>query len=267
MEIPEAILPKLTCTFCQNYLSCPPIHINQDGQQICFRCCATKDLTGFVRHIAFETLLQIVVFPCIYRNWGCPISDKFGETCSNHEKDCPYGQSYKKVPYKKTSYTKDGKLKEKGLVESHRGPVWATLTPSTIPFGQGKIKLTTQPQYNNHMDPQNQFVLDPNMLRPNNNRINNDSNNRHAQNFHEFPVPDDYPQQKTESNDLKQTRKKSDKSDYGGKGKAPRPPVHMNRQISEMSKDSSSSSLQTLNVVNIYFYIFYRTSYAILECY
>lgn len=234
LEVTDTLLPKLSCSICQYYISCPPIYVNQGSQQICHRCYEAKDLTGFVRHIALETLLQIVVFPCIYRNWGCPTKEHFGENSYVHELDCSYGLSYKKVPFKKTSVTKDGRLKERGLVESHRGPVWATITPQTILFGQGKIKLTSQLSYNNdHMDPnKQQVILSPSMLKPNG----------------RIPIPE-------EDYDLvgeNPLRKKSDKSDY-----STNPSVHQDSSVFQyppIHKVDSSASFNSSNVVSVEFF-------------
>ncbi|XP_018324226.1 uncharacterized protein LOC108736329 isoform X2 [Agrilus planipennis] len=125
-DIPDNLLEQLKCYLCEGYLSCNPIVITGDGKNICHRCVTTHGVPeGRVwRHTAFEILLETFIFPCIYKFRGCTIRYRFGEQMWTHEIECSYGRIFKKAK----NVNANGK--ERGVIETHTGHIYATLTPN-----------------------------------------------------------------------------------------------------------------------------------------
>lgn len=142
VNLPDRLLFSLMCSFCQSYLSCRPIFIDHDGHKICHRCYSSKNLNNYVRQKALEDFLEIAVFPCIYKSSGCPEKRKFGRDYDVHEIECAYGQSFKKLPFDKLNHLNTGSTKEKGIIQSHRGYVYGTITPNLLP-----ISTTVMPPF------------------------------------------------------------------------------------------------------------------------
>ncbi|XP_022901805.1 uncharacterized protein [Onthophagus taurus] len=153
-NIPEAILEILTCSLCEYYLCSTPIFVSAEGKSVCHRCFAIKNQmlpSNFVRHHALEKILTLMLFPCVFRHRGCTKFFRFGSNTTEHEKECSYGQVQKK-PLKK--YT-EGK-KERGVIETHSGHTYGTITPNSQ-FFVAQEKVTSN----------NSFRIDPIKMIPN----------------------------------------------------------------------------------------------------
>lgn len=142
IPIPEKLLDNIKCFQCESYLSCDPVFIRSDGRNICHRCIHSNGTPkDCVRNTAYETLSNIIVFPCVFRNRGCPTRLKFGTDLWHHEADCSYNQMFKK-------YSDNGK--KKGVIETHSGHVYGTITPNFMPF--------SRPASNNEFDINRQLL-------------------------------------------------------------------------------------------------------------
>lgn len=85
--------------------------------------------------MALEYILEIFLFPCIYRKRGCTKVFKFGLDYS-HEHECSYSKTQKVV---KTFTEPNGK--QKGVIETHTGHMYGTITPNSQ-FFVAQNKLT-----------------------------------------------------------------------------------------------------------------------------
>ncbi|KAG5872053.1 hypothetical protein JTB14_021845 [Gonioctena quinquepunctata] len=127
--IPEYLLDYIKCSQCESYLSCEPVYIQMNGRNICHRCVYANGVPpDSVRNISYEILSNIIVFPCEYRNRGCPTRLKFGSDLWHHESQCSYNQMFRKAQPKYPNQ------KEKGIIRTHSGHVYGTITPNTLPF-------------------------------------------------------------------------------------------------------------------------------------
>lgn len=92
IKIPQSILCSLQCALCDGYLSVSPIMVSQDGSQLCGKCFSVlpeTNKTNYVKQIGFESIAEILIFPCRYNTEGCRKELLFnGE--EDHEKECPY---------------------------------------------------------------------------------------------------------------------------------------------------------------------------------
>ncbi|GJQ73428.1 hypothetical protein Trydic_g13790 [Trypoxylus dichotomus] len=140
----EEVLSVLTCTLCGYYLSSCPLHVNADGQTICHRCYTRKEgkiSPNFVRHHALETIVQILLFPCVYRNRGCTKVFRFGYD-SDHEQMCSYSKTQKSF----ATFTDPNNGKQKGVIETHTGHMFGTIRPYSQFFSL-QSKVTTENGY------------------------------------------------------------------------------------------------------------------------
>ncbi|KRT84144.1 hypothetical protein AMK59_2500 [Oryctes borbonicus] len=140
----EEVLSVLTCTLCGFHLSSCPIHVNADGHSICHRCYTSKDgkiSLNYVRHYALETIVQILLFPCIYRNRGCTKVFRFGYN-SDHEQMCSYNRTQK--PF--STFTDPSNGKQKGVIQTHTGHMFGTIRPYSQ-FFVAQSKVPTENNY------------------------------------------------------------------------------------------------------------------------
>ncbi|XP_008196976.2 uncharacterized protein LOC103314031 [Tribolium castaneum] len=137
-HVPEQMLETLKCVSCESYLTNKPVYLVHDGRNICHRCIHSNGAPkGAVRNLAYETIATSIIFPCVYRFRGCTIWLQFGREMWGHENDCPYGQIRQKLT-KNPSRT--GKEKERGVIETHSGHIWGTITPHSALFAPPKTK-------------------------------------------------------------------------------------------------------------------------------
>lgn len=96
--VPPQLLDLIKCDKCLGFINCEPIFILKDGSNVCHRCCAANGVPpDSRRNIAYEQLSRILVFPCIFRNKGCPTRLKFGRDLWEHESKCPYNTSLRRL--------------------------------------------------------------------------------------------------------------------------------------------------------------------------
>ncbi|KAJ3664689.1 hypothetical protein Zmor_000239 [Zophobas morio] len=98
LELPNHVLEKLQCAKCGGYLSCGPIVIDQDLQQLCGRCfkILPDDVKSrCVRQIGLEAVAEVLIFPCRYRVQGCIYTFPY-DSGGEHELMCQHrGDSIK----------------------------------------------------------------------------------------------------------------------------------------------------------------------------
>lgn len=84
------IIDSLCCSFCNKYLSCPPILSDINGKNVCGRCSQVFKPDGhYIRNTIYENLASLVLFPCKNRSSGCPAKLTM-KTCKLHESKCKY---------------------------------------------------------------------------------------------------------------------------------------------------------------------------------
>ncbi|KAJ8913206.1 hypothetical protein NQ315_016148 [Exocentrus adspersus] len=126
--VPELLLEQIKCVQCECYLSCDPVYIQSNGRNICHRCIYSNGIPpNCHRNIAYERISTVLIFPCKYRNRGCPTRLRFGRVLWQHETECSYGQTYQKI-------TKNPNHKERGVIKTHSGHTYGTLTPNVVLF-------------------------------------------------------------------------------------------------------------------------------------
>ncbi|KAL1497942.1 hypothetical protein ABEB36_008822 [Hypothenemus hampei] len=109
--LPEQLFENLECTECGGYLSCFPVLIKPTGGNVCHRCVHMNRIpASHQRNVLYETIAQIFIFPCTYRNRGCTERFPFGEGIKNHEIRChysrePYGNVLEEVSSRITPST------------------------------------------------------------------------------------------------------------------------------------------------------------------
>lgn len=162
--VPDDLLEYIKCELCESYLSCAPVYIQTNGKNICHRCVhANGTPPNCRRNYAYENFSKLFVFPCIYKNRGCSERMPFGNVLWQHESECHYGVQYKKKPQpapqpqthtQPQAYTQaeringNMKQKEKGLIKTQTGVIWATITPNSDTSKQ-LIKSITKRQTRN----------------------------------------------------------------------------------------------------------------------
>ncbi|RZC33849.1 Sina domain containing protein [Asbolus verrucosus] len=135
-RVPEEALEQLKCAACESYLSNGPVYIMADGKNICHRCSHSNGIPkDAIRNLAYETIATAMIFPCIYRFRGCTVWMKFERDMWEHEHQCPYGKITQRVSKKPS---KGGK--ERGVIETHSGHIWGTITPHSALFAPPKTK-------------------------------------------------------------------------------------------------------------------------------
>lgn len=138
-HVTEEQLEKLKCVSCEAYLSNVPVFTLIDGKSVCHRCYYSNGPPiSSIRNLAYETIASSFIFPCIYRFRGCTIRLKYGREMWNHEHECAYGQIQRSQILRKPSQQKNGK--ERGVIETHSGHYWGTITPHSALFAPPKTK-------------------------------------------------------------------------------------------------------------------------------
>ncbi|KAJ8959145.1 hypothetical protein NQ318_022406 [Aromia moschata] len=136
--VPEQLLDYIKCVQCECYLTCEPVYVQTNGKNVCHRCVHANGVPpNCLRNTAYEMLSTIIIFPCIYRNRGCPTRLKFGRSLWQHEAECSYGQTFKKITNQKAENQKVAKQanqKERGVIQTHSGHYYGTLTPNVVLF-------------------------------------------------------------------------------------------------------------------------------------
>lgn len=97
VDLPEEILNKMTCLTCKHLLSVYPVYVKKDGSgAICGRCPPNdKAENQYLRDESFEALSQFLLFPCIYKENGCPkkllpsVLEEHETYCEFKKFDCP----------------------------------------------------------------------------------------------------------------------------------------------------------------------------------
>ncbi|XP_060522220.1 uncharacterized protein LOC132699488 [Cylas formicarius] len=130
--VPEHIFGYIKCVVCEGFLSCEPVYTQINGKNICHRCINSNGVPpNCRRNLPYETFSKTLVFPCSFRSKGCPERGEFGRGLWQHEAECPYGAIiYQQSDQKRESQAK----KEKGVIKTHTGHIWATITPNSQLF-------------------------------------------------------------------------------------------------------------------------------------
>lgn len=125
--LPDNLLDQIKCFYCECYLSCDPIFILENGQNVCHRCVNSNGPPkNATRNLVYEKLASTLIFPCIYRNRSCPTKLIFGRTLWKHEANCSYGiiqqtNSNDRVRTKKLNE------KERGVIQTQWGHYYGTI--------------------------------------------------------------------------------------------------------------------------------------------
>ncbi|XP_050311446.1 uncharacterized protein LOC126747016 [Anthonomus grandis grandis] len=163
-HVPENLLEYLECVICGSYLNSTPVFIQSNGQNVCHRCVhANGNPPNCRRNLSYESFGQIFLFPCAYRSRGCQERHQYGSAIWKHEARCQYRPSLtKSVSLQEERFThhllphmrpiseqprlqptfEDDEprpsatrpIKEKGLIKTHSGHIWATITPQKALF-------------------------------------------------------------------------------------------------------------------------------------
>lgn len=154
-KIPINAVEQLHCNYCQSYLSSPPVYTNIDGETTCHRC--VKDNgppPDSVQNLAYETICNIIIFPCKFRNRGCPENVRFGRNAWQHEMVCAYGQPENYNTGDPVEQKANGRIfesnrqgsnvgdkiikplskKERGVIQTHTGHYYGTITANSVPY-------------------------------------------------------------------------------------------------------------------------------------
>lgn len=147
--IPDEVLEYLRCSNCAGYLSCAPVYVCRDGTSICHRCSSQIPLPSreFIRDLCFEIFVGVMIFPCIFRYRGCIQMYKFGDEMMEHEIDCPYGQTYIKEQRRSKQEPIEKNYKEKGVIKTISGHIYATLTPNAPLFSLSGMSNQNQSMF------------------------------------------------------------------------------------------------------------------------
>ncbi|XP_044757230.1 uncharacterized protein LOC123315556 [Coccinella septempunctata] len=86
--LPDFLSDKVLCNNCNHFLSVPPIYNSNNGHTMCGRCVDMKNPQG-IRNELYETLLEMLSFPCMNKQYGC-LEFRTGKTMWNHEVTCSY---------------------------------------------------------------------------------------------------------------------------------------------------------------------------------
>ncbi|KAF5285363.1 hypothetical protein FQR65_LT13253 [Abscondita terminalis] len=85
--LPVDIVEKLKCYYCQGYLSCGPIKM-ENNQYICGRCTAKNNKQVALQPLFEESMVKFI-FPCMYDKEGCLQRMLFNCT-QDHETTCMF---------------------------------------------------------------------------------------------------------------------------------------------------------------------------------
>lgn len=124
----------LTCIICNGYLITVPIFITVKGASVCHRCGPIINDFELRRNYPLETLLRMFYIKCSFRIRGCTVFLPFGAELEQHEQICEHQHIVRKPSNrpKLQQNPTDPPKKQKGLVPTHRGQIWATVTSNTL---------------------------------------------------------------------------------------------------------------------------------------
>ncbi|KAL3277501.1 hypothetical protein HHI36_012847 [Cryptolaemus montrouzieri] len=92
MRVSDEISWKFKCSNCDGFLSAKPINADCNNTQICAPCyevLSDEDKEKYVPQTVFESIAELFIFPCRYKNNGCKFEYVFGENLE-HERDCRF---------------------------------------------------------------------------------------------------------------------------------------------------------------------------------
>lgn len=93
VNIPASLLLSLRCSFCKYYLSMPPITCLEEHEQeskiACGRCFTKFGKDSGYQSIIYETIAELLVFPCSYDSDGCCEEVEWNKA-SDHENICKF---------------------------------------------------------------------------------------------------------------------------------------------------------------------------------
>ncbi|KAK5650770.1 hypothetical protein RI129_001799 [Pyrocoelia pectoralis] len=90
LKLKSNLLEQLKCKRCEGYLNVAPIMITSDKCQICGKCykiLPSEEKEMCVRQIAYETVAEMLLFPCRYNVYGCKSQFAFNKGIT-HEAEC-----------------------------------------------------------------------------------------------------------------------------------------------------------------------------------
>lgn len=98
ITLEDDLLKTLRCKFCKGYLSVSPIVTLASGKNICGRCLQKQQEYGDgddgmfqgPRNEVYETIIQLIKFPCQYDRRGCKEVLPFSQIWE-HEQNCCFG--------------------------------------------------------------------------------------------------------------------------------------------------------------------------------
>ncbi|GLV33634.1 sina homologue [Carabus blaptoides fortunei] len=88
--MPEDCLEKLKCCACGYYLSCSPVYLKHNGDNLCGRCAVPHDEEHLIiRNTSYETVASVMFFPCKFKTVGCSKHLAWAKV-KYHEEGCEY---------------------------------------------------------------------------------------------------------------------------------------------------------------------------------
>ncbi|KAK4881634.1 hypothetical protein RN001_004953 [Aquatica leii] len=99
LKLKPSLLQRLKCVRCESYLRIAPVMMTSDKCQICGKCfkiLPLEDKEKCVRVEAYETVAEMLLFPCRYNFHGCQFQFAFNEI-NNHELECSFRFKRSKV--------------------------------------------------------------------------------------------------------------------------------------------------------------------------
>jgi len=153
LHISEQSIQHLRCSICEGYLSCAPIRILPDGNNVCGRCSPLDTDVLTYRQLTLEALLSNSVFPCKYKEQGCTVRLEFGCTI-DHEDKCTYrssaqlGKHIKKPPVSEAGSAMDVQettMKSSASVTTGEKPKCSVSKSSSHAAGSSNLTLSPSP--------------------------------------------------------------------------------------------------------------------------
>lgn len=92
LTIPTAMLQKLRCALCNNYLNHFPVYTCKDIGTVCGRCPFLQE-SNPIHNDAYEIIAGTLTFPCIYTDQGC-VELLTPHEIAEHEETCTYRQYF-----------------------------------------------------------------------------------------------------------------------------------------------------------------------------
>lgn len=92
LTVPSAMLEKLRCSLCNNYLNHFPVYTCKNVGTVCGRCPFLQE-SDPIHNDAYEIIAGTLTFPCIYSNLGC-VELLTPYAIVEHEETCVYRQYF-----------------------------------------------------------------------------------------------------------------------------------------------------------------------------